>query len=102
MSNGPMTSLNLDLKKLVVTSPERRKAALRQMSEEMVGATFFGQMLKSSRNSPLKGTFGHGGRGEDVFGAQLDLELARRAGRGMKNSLSEAIYRRYEPFVEKV
>ena len=42
----------------------------------------------------LKGKIGHGGYGEQVFGPQLDLEFARRAGTGMNNSLSETIYRR--------
>ncbi len=75
-------------------SLEQRKAMLRQAADELVGVTFFGTMLKMARNSRLKGSFGHGGRGEDIFGAQLDQELARRAGQGMKNGLSEAIYNR--------
>ena len=53
-----------------------------------------GEMLKIARGSALKGEFGHGGRGEEIFAAQLDQELARRAGRGARNSLSEAIYDR--------
>lgn len=73
---------------------EQRKALLRQATQEMVGTTFFSQMLKIARDSKFKGTIGHGGRGEDIFGGQLDQELARRAGGGMKNSLSEAIYDR--------
>src|SRR5690606_32188403 len=46
-------------------STERRQAMLRQAVDEMVGVTFFGQMLKMARNSPLKGEIGHGGRGEE-------------------------------------
>ncbi len=94
MSAVGQTTLNLNPGKVVGTSPERRKVMLRQAADEMVGVTFFGEMLKMARNARIKGEFGHGGRGEEVFGAQLDQELARRAGQGMKNGLSEAIYRR--------
>ena len=83
--------LNLEAAK---ASPDRQRAILRQAVGEMVGATFFGQMLKIARSSVIKGEFGHGGRGEEIFAAQLDQELARRAGQGTQGSLSEAIYNR--------
>lgn len=94
MSTVNATSLNLDPSNVAGASREQRRAMLRRASEEMVGVTFFGEMLKLARNSKLKGELGHGGRGEEVFGGQLDQELARRVGAGMKNSLSEAIYNR--------
>jgi hypothetical protein len=94
MSTIRPTSLNLNPAGITAASTERRKAMLRQAVDEMVGVTFFGEMLKIARSSKLKGTIGHGGRGEDIFGGQLDQELARRAGCGLKNSLSEAIYNR--------
>ena len=94
MSDTAVTALNLDPAKLATAKPEQRRTALRQAVEEMVGVTFFGEMLKIARNSRLKGTIGHGGRGEEIFGSQLDLELARRVGQGMRNSLSETIYNR--------
>ncbi|HOB75275.1 MAG TPA: hypothetical protein PKG54_12210 [Phycisphaerae bacterium] len=94
MSSVASTSLNLDASNVATASTERRKVMLRQAVDEMVGVTFFGEMLKMARNARLKGDIGHGGRGEEIFGAQLDQELARRAGAGMKNSLSETIYNR--------
>ena len=94
MSSVNATSLNLDPSNVAGASTAQRKAMLHQAAEEMVGVTFFGEMLKIARNSKLKGEFGHGGRGEEIFGGQLDQELARRAGAGVKNSLSEAIYNR--------
>lgn len=94
MSTVIPASPNLTTTGAAAASPERRKAMLRQAVDEMVGVTFFGQMLKMARNTCLKGEIGHGGRGEDIFGAQLDQELARRAGAGMKDSLSETIYDR--------
>lgn len=94
MSPINATSMNLKSANLATASLDQRKAMLRKAANEMVGVTFFGQMLKMARTSRLKGKFGHGGRGEDIFGGQLDQELARRAGTGMKNSLSDAIYNR--------
>ncbi len=73
---------------------------LHQAVNEVVGSTFFGELLKISRNSPLKGKYGHGGRGEEIFGGQLDAELARRVGQGMPNSLSDAMYKRFEERVK--
>lgn len=94
MSGVAGTTLNLDPSRLATASAPVRKQMLRQAVDEMVGVTFFGEMLKIARSSPLKGKIGHGGYGEQVFGPQLDLEFARRAGTGMNNSLSETIYRR--------
>ena len=73
---------------------KRRQEQLRASVQEMVGQTFFGQMLKAARNSPLKSELFHGGRGEEIFGTQLDAEFARRAGMGTKSSLTDAIYNR--------
>jgi hypothetical protein len=88
------TATTLDPAMIAGASKDRRRKMLRQAVDETVGVTFFGEMLKIARNSKLKGTIGHGGRGEDMFGPQLDMELARRAGKSMKNSLSDAIYNR--------
>lgn len=75
---------------------EQRRQQLREAVDEVVGVTFFGQMLKIARNSVIKGEYGHGGRGEDMFGPQLDMELARMAGRGVQTSLGDSLYRRFE------
>lgn len=68
---------------------------LRTTVNEVVGSVFFAPMLRSLRNSSLTGTFGHGGRGEEVFQAQLDQILAERAGKGARNSLSQTIVDRF-------
>lgn len=86
--------MNLSTAKAAKAPKAQRQVMLRQACQEMVGETFFGEMLKMARNSKLKGTIGHGGRGEEVFGGQLDQELSKLAGSGMKNSLSDAIYNR--------
>ena len=85
----------------MTASFESRREMLRQSVDELVGSAFFGQMLKVARNSVLKGEYGHGGRGEEVFGAQLDHELARQVARGTRHGLNEAIFDRYAPYLEK-
>lgn len=78
----------------VMADPRQRKAMLKQVVNEFVGTTFFEPMLKAAHNSKLKGKYGHGGRGEDIFQGQLDAELARSMGQGIKTNLGEAIYRK--------
>ena len=74
--------------------PVRHDAMLRQMIDEVVGVTFFEPMLKAAHNSAIKGKYGHGGRGEEIFQGQLDAELARNMGRGVKTDLGGALYRK--------
>jgi hypothetical protein len=38
----------------------------------------------------------HGGRGEDIFGAQLDMELARRASHRVQGGLTDALMKRLD------
>lgn len=85
----------------VVVPPDesaRQKAdverGLRKSIDEFVGMVFYGQLLKAMRNSPLKSDIGHGGRGEDIFAGQLDIELSQQVGRASGSGLSDAIYRR--------
>lgn len=76
------------------TEREAQTAQVRAMVNEVVGVTFFAPMLKTAHNSVLKGKYGHGGRGEEIFRSQLDMEFARNIGRGVKTDLAEALYRK--------
>ena len=69
---------------------------LRETTGQVIGSVFFGTLLKTMRESKLQGPYGHGGRGEQVFAAQLHGLLAERMGRGMTNGLGETIYRSLE------
>lgn len=69
---------------------------LQQVSREVVGSAFFGTILKMSRDSKLKGAYGHGGRGEEIFTAQLHGVYAEQMGASMRTGLSDAIYRSLE------
>ena len=65
---------------------------LKQTAGQVVGSVFFGTLLKEMRESPLKGKFGHGGRGEEVFGAQLHGVLAEKAGTALQKGIGQVLY----------
>ena len=82
---------------LVVNTPlEQRRQMLKQAVDEVVGSVFYAPMMKMARDNPLKGKYGHGGRGEEVFGSQLDMELARRASHRTQGGLAEAMLDRFD------
>lgn len=58
-----------------------------------MGSVFFGTLLKTMRESKIKGTFGHGGRGEEVFSAQLDGILAEKMGESKDGGIADAMFR---------
>ena len=51
---------------------------LRKAFDSFVGQTFYGQLLQAMRKTVDKPAYFHGGRGEEVFQAQLDQILAER------------------------
>ena len=75
------------------TDAQQREAVLRKVVNEVIGTTFFEPMLRSAHNSAIKGKYGHGGRGEEIFQGQLDAEFARNMGQGVKTGLDESLYR---------
>jgi Rod binding domain-containing protein len=75
---------------------DQARSALRRAADELVGEVFYGTLLRQMRQSPLKGKYGHGGRGEEVFQGQLDSLLAARAGRAGESTLVDAVVARLE------
>lgn len=73
-----------------------RLKSLRDAAGKTVGSTFYGTIFQMMRKSPFKTEIGHGGRGEEVFAAQLHGILAERMGECRKNNLSDVLYRRLE------
>lgn len=59
---------------------------------QFVGNAFYGTLLKQVQESKMKGAFGHGGRGEEVFNGQLSMEFAKRIGQSHNDPLSERLY----------
>lgn len=74
----------------------RDLARLREVTGQVMGSVFFGTLLKSMRESELKGAYGHGGRGEEVFMGQLHGVLAERMGAARDQGVGAALYQRME------
>ena len=55
-----------------------QQGELREVFDQFVGETFFGQLLKAMRQTVHEPAYFHGGRGEKVFQAQLDQVLAAK------------------------
>lgn len=87
--------------KLGDLSLDARRVLLRQAANELVGGLLYGTMLKMARNVPFRSEFGHGGRGEQVFGGMLDQELATRASQRMDTSIADAIVKKFEGALER-
>jgi len=84
----------------VVASPADRAtrdtSKLRETAGSVVGNVFYGTLLKQMRESGIQGEYGHGGRGEEVFAAQLHNLLAERLGGCGNFDLADAVWRSYE------
>ena len=65
---------------------------LRDAVGETIGSVFYGTLLSTMRDSSLKGKYGHGGRGEEVFAAQMDGILAAEMGKATRGGLGDALY----------
>jgi hypothetical protein len=70
---------------------QREMTRLDDVTGKVVGSVFFGTLLRSMRQSEMKGAYGHGGRGEEVFAGQLHGIYAEQVGRSMRGGLKEAL-----------
>ena len=104
MSEPLINNVNANRQAGSTGSPAAAKALarLRSATGTVVGSLFYGTLLKSMRESETKGAYGHGGRGEEVFSAQLHQILAERAGAATRNGLGEALYRSLEPQTQRI
>lgn len=75
-------------------APGPNLARLRKTAGKVVGSVFYGTMLKMLRTSEMKGKYGHGGRAEEVFGAQLDAIRAESLGASQQLELTDVLYKR--------
>lgn len=66
---------------------------LKEVIGKVVGSVFYGTLLRTMRDSTIKGKYGHGGRGEEIFSAQLHDLLAERMGASSNNGLTKGLYR---------
>lgn len=94
MAIAPVNTLSPQYSALGTPSAAKDKA-LKKTVDELVGTMFFSPVFKAMRESKLKGKFGHGGRGEEVFSAQLQDTLAKRMAHNAKLGINESLYRKF-------
>jgi Rod binding domain-containing protein len=88
-----MSAVDVDSVTQRAGSTENDLARLRKAAGQVVGSVFYGTLLKTMRESELKGMYGHGGRGEEVFSAQLHGVWAEQMGTQTGGGLGEVLYR---------
>ncbi|UCE58577.1 MAG: rod-binding protein [Phycisphaerales bacterium] len=86
----------------VPKTPAAKLDRLRDATREIAGSVFYGTLLKTMRASKLKGIYGHGGRGEEIFAAQLDGIMAQEMGRGTKGGIADAMYESLKAQQERI
>ena len=70
----------------------RQDGGLRSAFDAFVGQTFYGQLLSAMRKTVGKPAYFHGGRGEEVFQAQLDQVLAEHMTEASANQFSGPMF----------
>ena len=71
--------------------------ATKEAFGDFVGKTFYGQLLKSMRQTVGKPAYFDGGRAEEVFRTQLDQTIADRMSDVEGASLSDGMFRQQFP-----
>jgi Rod binding domain-containing protein len=70
---------------------------LQSAYREFVGKTFFGQLLKSMRQTVGKPAYFHGGQTEEVFRSQLDEQLADHMTTASAAQFADPMFRQQFP-----
>jgi len=73
------------------------KPTLRESADQLVSTAFILPLLEKARNDPFKSELFHGGRGEEVFGQQLDVIFADNITKSSNFGISDALVRRFQP-----
>lgn len=73
-------------------SASAQQEDMRRRVGEFVGGVFYGTLLREVQASKLKGKYMHGGRGEEVFQSQLNVELAKKLGGATNNPIADRLF----------
>jgi len=71
--------------------------SVRKAFTSFVGETFFSQMIKSMRSTTDKAAYFHGGKGEEVFTAQLDQVLSEEMTTASADKFANPMFERQFP-----
>ncbi len=70
---------------------------MREAADQLVATAFILPMLEQVRHDPFKSDMFHGGKGEEVFGQQLDVIFADNITKSANFGISDALVRRFQP-----
>lgn len=71
--------------------------SVRKAFTSFVGETFFSQMIKSMRSTTDKPAYFHGGKGEEIFTAQLDQVLSEEMTTASADRFANPMFERQFP-----
>ncbi|MGE3180419.1 MAG: rod-binding protein [Phycisphaerae bacterium] len=71
-----------------------RPKSAREAATKMVSQLFFVPMLEAMRELPFGKEFGSGGRTEEIFGEQLDQQLADKIAKADRSGLVDLVERK--------
>jgi Rod binding domain-containing protein len=80
------------LKAAVPNAAKEGDTELRQTFDSFVGELFFGQMMKSMRNTVGKPAYFHGGQAEEIFTQQLDQVLGEKMTKASASSFTGPMF----------
>ena len=93
------SQLNSDANALVRNAADGQgaeKSELREAFNNFVGATLFGQLLKSMRSTVGKPAYMHGGQTEEIFQSQLDTVLTEELTEASAESYANPMFELFQ------
>ena len=72
-----------------------QRPSLHDAADQLVATAFILPLLEQARQDPFKSDLFHGGRGEEVFGQQLDVIFADRITASANFGISDAIDKQF-------
>ena len=69
---------------------------LKEVFGQFVGETFYGQLMKSMRQTVGKPAYFHGGRAEEVFQGQLDQKLVEEIAKASDEKLTKPMFELFQ------
>ncbi|MCA9242521.1 MAG: rod-binding protein [Phycisphaerales bacterium] len=73
----------------------------REASSELLSNLFFQPLLAEARKMPFQSELFSGGRGEEVFGEQLDIRVADAVAAANPGGIAQSVERYFEPRISR-
>ena len=77
------------------SNPDAETPNLKETFTQFVGETFYGQLIKSMRQTVGKPSYMHGGRAEEIFQGQLDQLLSEHMTEASADQIAGPMFELY-------